>query len=204
LPFDEHHPIAPTNPYGRTKAYIEGIIQDWASATPHSSAVILRYFNPVGADGSGLIGEDPNGVPNNLLPFIAQVAVGRRDMLQVFGDDFDTRDGTGERDYIHVEDLARAHIAALDYSGRTSGCQAINVGSGKGVTVLEMMQAFEVASGKPVPYSVIARREGDVAKSIAAVGKSAELLDWKTEFTLQDICESAWNWQSKNPNGYNA
>lgn len=202
LPFDEQHPFAPTNPYGRTKAFIEAIIQDWALATTNSSAVILRYFNPVGADASGLIGEDPNGMPNNLLPYIAQVAVGRLSALRVFGNDFDTRDGTGERDYIHVEDLARAHIAALAYSMQNSGCEAVNVGSGQGVTVLEMLRAFEAACGKPIPHQVVARREGDVAKSIAAVEKSHALLKWKTRFTLEDICSSAWNWQSRNPNGY--
>ncbi|MEM6307449.1 MAG: UDP-glucose 4-epimerase GalE, partial [Pseudomonadota bacterium] len=160
LPFDEDHPLQPANPYGRTKYFIEEIIRDWAASWDQASGVILRYFNPVGADPSGHIGEDPFGIPNNLVPYIAQVAVGRLPQLQVFGDDYDTRDGTGERDYIHVQDLARAHLAALEYATTHKGCEAINVGTGRGATVLEMVQAFERAAGRPIAYDIAPRRAG--------------------------------------------
>lgn len=202
LPFDEAHPVAPFNPYGRTKAMIEGIIQDWAASTPESAAVILRYFNPVGADVSGRIGEDPDGVPDNLMPFIAQVAVGRRTRLKVFGDDFDTRDGTGERDYIHVSDLARAHLAALDFTAKSDSCETINVGSGQGVTVLEMLRTFEKASGKTIPYDIHPRRPGDVPRMVASAQKAERLLQWKTKASVADMCATTWTWQSRNPDGY--
>lgn len=202
LPYDEDHPLQPTNPYGRTKFFIEGIIRDWASARSEVSAVLLRYFNPVGADASGRIGEDPNGIPNNLVPYISQVAVGRLKHLNVFGADYETRDGTGERDYIHVEDLAKAHLAAIEYSERTNGCEAINVGTGQGATVLEMVASFENASNRSVPYEIGPRRDGDVARSVAAVKKAADLLHWKAEHGIDDMCKSTWRWQSDNPNGY--
>ena len=204
LPYDEDHPLQPTNPYGRTKHFIEEIIRDWARARPQASAALLRYFNPVGADASGQIGEDPNGIPNNLMPYIAQVAGGRLPSLSVFGDDYDTRDGTGERDYIHVADLAAAHLAALDYIAGVTGCEAINIGTGQGATVLEMVKAFETASGRPVPYSIAPRREGDVARSIAAADKAKRLLGWSARHSLQDMCDSTWHWQSRNPMGYEA
>lgn len=202
LPFDEDHAIAPTNPYGRTKAFVEGIIRDWAGATPQASAVLLRYFNPAGADASGRIGEDPRGIPNNLMPYVAQVAAGRRDRLGVFGDDYDTRDGTGERDYIHVSDLAAAHLAALDYAAARTGCEAINVGTGRGATVLEMVHAFEAACGRDIPYAIQPRRAGDVAVSVAGIDKATRLLGWRARFGIDEMCASTWHWQSGNPDGY--
>jgi len=202
LPYDEHHPLRPTSPYGRTKYFIEEIIRDWSASWPSASAVLLRYFNPVGADVSGRIGEDPNGIPNNLMPFIAQVAVGRLPQLAVFGDDYDTRDGTGERDYIHVEDLASAHLAAIAYAARNSGCEAINVGTGASATVLEMVRSFEKVSGRKIPYQVAPRRTGDVAAMLASVDKAERLLGWRAKRTLDDMCASTWHWQSENPQGY--
>lgn len=202
LPCDENHPLQPTNPYGRTKYFIEEIIRDWTASCKDASAVMLRYFNPVGADESGRIGEDPNGIPNNLVPYISQVAVGRLKYLNIFGDDYETRDGTGERDYIHVEDLARAHSAAIEFTATFTGCEAINVGTGRGVTVLEMVKAFEHASGLAVPYIIGSRREGDVARSLAAVDKAERLLGWKAKLGVADMCRTTWNWQSTNRNGY--
>ncbi len=202
LPFDEEHPIGPTNPYGSTKAMIEGIISDWVSATPDASAVLLRYFNPVGAHESGRIGEDPQGIPNNLMPFVAQVAVGRRAKLSIFGDDYDTRDGTGERDYIHVVDLADAHLAALDYTGRAMGCEAINVGTGQGVTVKELVAAYECACGHRLAVEVAPRRPGDVASSYAATAKAERLLDWRAHRGIEAMCADSWRWQSLNPDGF--
>lgn len=202
LPFDEEHPIGPTNPYGRTKAMAEGIIRDWAGATPDASAVLLRYFNPVGAHESGRIGEDPQDIPNNLMPFVAQVAVGRRAKLSIFGDDYDTRDGTGERDYIHVVDLAAAHLAALEYSARATGCEAINVGTGQGITVKELVAAYEAACGHPIATEIAPRRSGDVASSYAATAKAERLLGWRAALGVADMCASSWLWQSTNANGY--
>lgn len=202
LPFDEAHPIAPTNPYGRTKAMVEEVIGDWARATPGASAVLLRYFNPVGAHESGRIGEDPRDIPNNLMPFVAQVAVGRRQALSIFGDDYDTRDGTGERDYIHVVDLAAAHLAALDYSGGALGCEAINVGTGQGITVKELVAAYGRASGKPIPFEIAPRRQGDIASSYAATDKARDLLNWQARLDVDSMCASSWRWQSGNPDGY--
>lgn len=202
LPYDEHHPLQPTNPYGRTKYFIEEIIRDWAASWGDASAILLRYFNPIGADASGRIGEDPNGIPNNLVPYISQVAVGRLKHLNVYGDDYETRDGTGERDYIHVEDLACAHLAAIKLSATITGCEAINVGTGHGATVLEMVKAFEHASGQAVPYKIGPRRDGDVGRSIAAVDKAERLLGWKAKLGIADMCKTSWNWQSSNPNGY--
>lgn len=202
LPFDEDHPIAPTNPYGRTKAMVEDMIRDWASANADASAVLLRYFNPVGAHESGHIGEDPQGIPNNLMPFVAQVAVGRRAKLAIYGDDYDTRDGTGERDYIHVVDLAAAHIAALTYAGRAVGCEAINVGTGAGTTVKELVAAYARASGRDIPADIVARRPGDVAASYAATDKASRLLDWTAKLDVDAMCASSWHWQSNNPDGY--
>lgn len=202
LPFDEEHPIAPTNPYGRTKAMAEEVISDWTLATPQSSAVLLRYFNPVGAHESARIGEDPLDIPNNLMPFLAQVAVGRREKLSIFGDDYDTRDGTGERDYIHVVDLADAHVAALEYATRAEGCEAINIGTGNGTTVKELVAAYEGACGRPLPVEIASRRSGDVASSYARIDKAASLLGWRARLHVDAMCTSSWQWQSANPNGY--
>lgn len=202
LPYDESHPLSPTNPYGRTKLVVEELIRDWASSNPAASAVLLRYFNPVGAHPSGRIGEHPQGVPTNLMPFIAQVAVGLRSELAVFGNDYPTRDGSGERDFIHVVDLAEAHRAALDYAVENVGCEAVNVGTGAGVTVKEMIVAFERASGRVVPYRVVSRRPGDVASSVADVTKARDLLRWGATLGLTDMCASSWRWQMNNPRGY--
>jgi len=202
LPFDENHPCCPANTYGRTKYFTEEIIRDWAGSWPEASAVLLRYFNPVGADASGRIGEDPLGIPNNLLPFISQVAVGKLAKLNVFGNDYDTRDGTGERDYIHVEDLAIAHMAAIEYADKTSGCEAINVGTGQGTTVFEMIKSFEKASGQSIPYTVEGRRFGDVARYFASVDHAEKTLGWRAKKSVDDMCASTWNWQKNNPEGY--
>ncbi|PQM29127.1 UDP-glucose 4-epimerase GalE [Sphingopyxis lindanitolerans] len=202
LPFDEDHPIAPTNPYGRTKAMAEGVISDWVRATPGGSAILLRYFNPVGAHESGRIGENPQGIPNNLMPFVAQVAVGRRDKLSIFGDDYETRDGTGERDYIHVVDLADAHLAALEHAVRAAGCEAVNIGTGRGITVKELIAAYERACGHSLATEIVARRAGDVASSYAATTKAADLLRWNAKLGIDAMCASSWQWQSNNPEGF--
>lgn len=202
LPYDEDHPCAPTNPYGRTKYFVEEILKDWAHSNDRNSVVLLRYFNPVGAHSSGRIGEDPDDIPNNLMPFVSQVAVGRRSKLQVFGNDYDTPDGTGLRDYIHVVDLARAHVAAVDYVAKNRGVDAFNIGTGKGATVLEVVKAFEAASGREIPYSFAPRRPGDIAASIADPAKARKMLNWQAKHSLKDMCESSWEWQSGNPNGY--
>lgn len=202
LPFDEAHPISPTNPYGRTKAIAEGVIGDWAAATPCASAVLLRYFNPVGTHASGRIGEDPRDIPNNLMSFVAQVAVGRRDRLAIFGDDYDTRDGTGERDYIHVVDLAAAHLAAIEYAARATGCEAINVGTGQGITVRKLVAAYERACGHPIAFEIAPRRLGDVASSYAATAKARDLLGWRAALDADAMCASSWRWQSENPRGF--
>ena len=202
LPFDEDHPCAPTNVYGQTKHMAEQVLRDWAAATPDASAVLLRYFNPVGAHVSARIGEDPSDIPNNLMPFFAQVAVGRRQKLSVFEDDYDTPDGTGVRDYIHVTDLACAHTAALEYAAGHSGADAINVGTGQGYSVLEMIDAFARASGREIPYEIVARRSGDIARSLANPAKANRLLAWRARKNLDDMCASTWAWQSQNPDGF--
>ena len=202
LPFDEAHPVAPVNPYGRTKLMVEQILGDWCAANPAHSAISLRYFNPVGAHASGMIGEDPHGTPNNLMPFIAKVAIGRRPALQVFGDDYDTRDGTGERDYVHVVDLAKAHVLALDALQTQSGHDVINVGTGHGVTVKEMVAAFEAASRQPVKTKYVARRAGDVASSFADSSRARTLLGWEADLGLAEMYANTWAWQSKNPEGF--
>jgi UDP-glucose 4-epimerase len=195
VPIPETHALRPTNPYGHSKRMVEQVIEDWGTANPQASAVNLRYFNPVGAHASAQIGEAPQGVPNNLMPYVAQVAAGKRPRLSVFGGDYDTPDGTGVRDYIHVVDLALAHLAALDLTGREAGVRAINVGTGRGYSVLEMIRAFEAASGRPVPYEIVARRPGDIAASLADPSLSAELLGWKAERNLDAMCRDAWAWQ---------
>jgi UDP-glucose 4-epimerase len=200
--YSEEARLAPTNAYGRTKRMVEDILRDVAAADPDWRVVLLRYFNPVGAHSSGLIGEDPNGIPNNLMPFVAQVAVGKRDRLRVFGDDYPTPDGTGLRDYIHVEDLARGHLAALN--AFSAGVMAVNLGTGRPYSVLEMVAAFERASGQPVPYEVVQRRSGDVAVCFADATKAREVLGWQANLGIDRMCEDAWRWQLKNPDGYGA
>lgn len=202
VPHDESHPLEPVTPYGRTKLFIEHMIRDWAAVHDDASAVLLRYFNPVGAHPSGRIGEDPMGPPANLVPYVCQVAIGKRPHLSIFGDDYETRDGTGERDYIHIVDLARAHTASIDHVSAHAGCEPLNVGAGRGATVLEVIRAFEAASGRPVPYQIAPRRPGDAASSIADPGRALSLLGWRAEFGLDDMCRSAWQWQSENPTGF--
>jgi len=202
VPIREDFALAPTSPYGRTKRMVEDILADWQAANTGWSICRLRYFNPVGAHPSGLIGEDPQGFPNNLMPFVAQVAVGQREKLFVFGDDYATPDGTGVRDYIHVMDLVEGHVVALDYVCRQPGLHTINLGTGNGVSVLEMVEAFERASGRPVPYEVIGRRPGDIATCWADPGLAEKLLQWKASRGLEQMCEDAWRWQEANPRGY--
>ncbi|MBO4441517.1 UDP-glucose 4-epimerase GalE [bacterium] len=192
-----------TNPYGWTKYFGEQIIRDAAKAEGDWSVALLRYFNPVGAHRSGLIGEDPKGIPNNLMPFICQVASGRREKLNIFGNDYPTPDGTGVRDYIHVVDLALGHVAAIDYLSKNVGEAVFNLGTGRGCSVLEMVRAFERVNGIKIPYEIVGRRPGDLAVSFTKTDKSAEVLGWKAELGLEEMCRDAWNWQKQNPNGYN-
>ena len=191
-----------TNPYGWTKWMIEQILTDMHTADPEWNVVLLRYFNPIGAHPSGLIGEDPHGIPNNLMPFISQVAVGRLDHLNVFGDDYDTPDGTGVRDYIHVCDLAAGHVAAIEYMVKHRGENVFNLGTGTGYSVLDMVKAFERVTGRKIPYEIVKRRPGDLATVYSSPDKSAELLGWKAQYNLEDMCRDTWNWQSHNPMGY--
>ena len=191
-----------TNPYGWTKYMSEQILRDTAFADEEWSIALLRYFNPIGAHSSGLIGEDPRGIPNNLMPFISQVAVGRRDHLNIFGNDYDTHDGTGVRDYIHVVDLARGHVCAIEYMQKHKGENVFNLGTGMGYSVLDMVKAFERVTGIKIPYEIVARRPGDLATVYSCPDKSAELLGWKAEYNLDDMCRDTWAWQSKNPMGY--
>ena len=191
-----------TNPYGWTKYMSEQILRDTAFADEEWSIALLRYFNPIGAHSSGLIGEDPRGIPNNLMPFISQVAVGRRDHLNVFGNDYDTHDGTGVRDYIHVVDLARGHDCAIEYMQKHKGENVFNLGTGMGYSVLDMVKAFERVTGIKIPYEIVARRPGDLATVYSSPDKSAELLGWKAQYNLDDMCRDTWAWQSKNPMGY--
>lgn len=191
-----------TNPYGWTKLMNEQILMDFAKADETLSVVLLRYFNPVGAHKSGLIGEDPKGIPNNLMPFISQVAVGKRQELSIFGDDYDTKDGTGVRDYIHVVDLAQAHVKAIEYSLAHKGSEVFNIGTGVGYSVLDMVKSFESVNNVPVPYKIAPRRAGDVATCYADSTKAKEILGWSAAKTLDDMCRDTWNWQKNNPNGY--
>ncbi len=202
LPLVEDHPLSSTNAYGQTKLAIEEMLRDLCKSDPDWSVAILRYFNPVGAHISGKLGEDPQGVPNNLMPFVAQVAVGRRDVLSVWGNDYATPDGTGVRDYIHVVDLARGHIKALERLQTQNGCDAFNLGTGEGYSVLDLVKSFEVASGKPVPYKIMPRRAGDVAACYSNPDKAHKLLGWKTQLGLAQMCQDSWRWQSNNPQGY--
>ncbi len=203
LPLTEDHPLSATNPYGKTKLVIEDMLRDMFQSDPSWHIGILRYFNPVGAHASGLIGEDPQGIPNNLMPFVAQVAVGRREFLNVWGNDYDTPDGTGVRDYIHVVDLALGHLKALQYLKTKPQCVAINLGTGAGYSVLEMVRAFEAASGQSVLYRVAARRPGDVAACYAEAGLAQQLLGWVATRNLDTMCLDTWRWQQTYPNGYN-
>lgn len=191
-----------TNPYGTTKLFIEQILTDVAKADKQWSVSLLRYFNPIGAHESGLIGEAPNGIPNNLMPYVAQVAVGKLEKVHVFGDDYPTPDGTGVRDYIHVVDLAKGHLAALDRALAVKGTEIYNLGTGKGVSVFELIHAFEKATGKKIPFVVDGRRAGDIATSYADVKKAYDVLGWKTEKDIVDACRDSWRWQTQNPNGY--
>ena len=191
-----------TNPYGWTKYMTEQILSGMAHADSEWSICLLRYFNPIGAHQSGMSGEDPRGIPNNLMPYITQVAIGRREKLSVFGNDYDTPDGTGVRDYIHVVDLAKGHVAAVKYTTAHNGCEVFNLGTGSGYSVLDMVKTFQEVNNVPVPYAIVDRRPGDLATCYADPSKSAEILGWKAEKTLADMCRDSWNWQSKNPMGF--
>lgn len=202
LPCDENHPLEPINPYGRTKLMGEHLLEDWSSAKQGRRAVALRYFNPVGADASGLIGEDPDGSPNNLMPCISQVAVGRTECLYVFGDDYDTRDGTGVRDYIHVTDLAQAHIATVELINTLEPFEAINIGTGEGLSVLQLVQEFKKQSGKTVAYQIGQRRPGDAPAVWADADKAFNKIGFKATRGIVEMCQDTWRWQSANPSGY--
>lgn len=193
-----------TNPYGWTKYMIEQILRDTAKACPDMTCILLRYFNPVGAHKSGRIGEDPHGIPNNLMPYISQVAVGKLKELSVFGNDYPTPDGTGVRDYIHVVDLAKGHVCAIEYAATHTGAEVINLGTGKGYSVLDMVKAFEKVTGQKVPYRIVPRRAGDVAECYSDPTKAKELLGWEAAYGLEDMCADSWRWQSQNPHGYSA
>ena len=193
-----------TNPYGQTKGMLEQVLEDIHVSDPEWNVILLRYFNPIGAHKSGLIGEDPKGIPNNLVPYVAQVAIGKLECLGVFGDDYDTPDGTGIRDYIHVVDLAIGHVKAIDYIFTNPGLDIINLGTGVGYSVLDMVKAFSKACGKDIPYEIQPRREGDIAMCYANPAKAAEVLGWKAEHGLDEMCADSWKWQSQNPNGYEA
>jgi len=202
VPIDEDARLSVTNPYGRSKLMVEQVLEDLGRADAEWAIGVLRYFNPVGAHPSGLIGEDPRGTPNNLMPFISQVAVGRREQLSVFGNDYPTPDGTGVRDYIHVVDLARGHVAALNTLLRKGASFTVNLGTGRGYSVLEMVRAFEAASGRTVPYRIAARRPGDIAVCYANPKRAWKLLDWRARKGLDEMCADHWRWQHKNPDGY--
>lgn len=202
LPYDEAHPTQPTSVYGRTKRMAEELLTDWARSDADRAAVLLRYFNPVGAHHSGEIGEDPRDIPNNLMPFIAQVAIGKRPALDIFGEDYDTPDGTGLRDYIHVVDLARAHVAALGHAATTVGARAFNIGTGQSYSVREMVSAFAEANGVAIPIRTAPRRAGDIAAMEADPSRANAELGWRAEHRLNDMVASTWRWQSRNPDGY--
>ena len=204
LPIVESSPRSATNPYGQSKLMIEYMLEDLAKSDNHWQLISLRYFNPIGAHHTGTIGENPNGIPNNLMPYVSQVAVGKLPQLSVFGNDYDTVDGTGVRDYIHVVDLAKGHVAALQYLEQQTqlGFEPINLGTGKGTSVLELVNAFIKTTGQPVPYSVAPRRPGDIASCYASSDKAKKLLGWQAEFDIERMCTDTWRWQSQNPNGY--
>lgn len=202
VPIQENFPLSATNPYGRSKLMIEEILRDFYISDSRWNAILLRYFNPVGAHSSGRIGEDPNGIPNNLMPYIAQVAVGKLPQLSVFGGDYPTKDGTGVRDYIHVVDLALGHIKALDKLAQNPGAVAYNLGTGTGYSVLDMIAAFEKASGKNIPYQIVDRRAGDVASCFADASFAQQELNWSAKRGVEEMAQDSWHWQSENPNGY--
>ena len=204
LPIVESSPRSATNPYGQSKLMIEHMLEDLAKSDNHWQLISLRYFNPIGAYHTGTIGENPNGIPNNLMPYVSQVAVGKLPQLSVFGNDYDTVDGTGVRDYIHVVDLAKGHVAALQYLEHQTqlGFEPINLGTGKGTSVLELVNAFIKTTGQPVPYSIAPRRPGDIASCYASSDKAKSLLGWQAEFDIERMCTDTWRWQSQNPNGY--
>ena len=202
LPITEQAPVRTTNPYGATKAMVEQVLRDLAAADGRWSVVSLRYFNPIGAHPSGEIGEDPNDIPNNLFPFICQVAAGKRERLAVFGSDWPTPDGTGVRDYLHVVDLAAGHLRAFDFAQRQTGFTPVNLGTGRGVSVLQLVRAFEAATGQPIPFSVVERRPGDIAECWADPSAAARLLGWRAERSIEQACADGWRWQSRNPDGY--
>lgn len=204
LPYTEDHPLTPTNPYGMTKLMVENMLRDQHRARPDWAIALLRYFNPVGAHESGRIGEDPQGVPNNLMPFVAQVAIGRRERLQVFGGDYDTLDGTGVRDYIHVVDLAEGHVRALDYLAQKGGLLTVNLGTGQGYSVLDMVRAFASASGREIPYDIVARRPGDLPAYYADPAPARTAMGWTAKRGIDDMCADTWRWQRANPQGYRA
>ncbi|GAB6846258.1 UDP-glucose 4-epimerase GalE [Paraburkholderia kururiensis] len=203
-PIDESFPLSATNPYGQSKLIAEQILRDVEVSDPSWRIATLRYFNPVGAHESGLIGEDPAGIPNNLMPYVAQVAVGKLERLRVFGSDYDTPDGTGVRDYIHVVDLARGHLAALDALTTRDASFVVNLGTGQGYSVLDVVKAFEKASGRPVPYEIVARRPGDVAQCYANPASAEKILGWKAQFGIERMCADHWRWQERNPRGFAA
>jgi UDP-glucose 4-epimerase len=202
LPYDEAHPLNPTSVYGQTKRMAEQVLTDWAAAVPGRSAILLRYFNPVGAHSSGRMGEDPQGEPQNLMPYLAQVATGQRDHLRIFGDDYPTPDGTGIRDYIHVVDLARAHVAALTHAAAVTGVDVFNIGTGQGYSVRQMHAAFCRATGRDLPVRVLPRRPGDIAEMRADASKAARVLGWRAEYAVDRMAESLWAWAQANPTGY--
>ena len=204
LPIVESSPRSATNPYGQSKLMIEYMLEDLAKSDNHWQLISLRYFNPIGAHHTGTIGENPNGIPNNLMPYVSQVAVGKLPQLSVFGNDYDTVDGTGVRDYIHVVDLAKGHVAALQYLEHQTqlGFEPINLGTGKGTSVLQLVNAFIKTTGQPVPYSIAPRRPGDIASCYASSDKAKHLLGWQAEFDIERMCTDTWRWQSQNPNGY--
>ena len=202
VPIKEDFPLSTSNPYGSTKLFIEYILKDLFASDPSFNIAILRYFNPVGAHASGLIGEDPKGIPNNLCPYITQVAVGKREYLGVFGDDYDTHDGTGVRDFIHVVDLAKGHVLAVNKLATNPGLIIVNLGTGHGYSVLDMVHAFEKVTGKPIPYKIMPRRPGDIDECYADPTLAKELLGFEAQYGIEDMCRDAMNWQSKNPNGY--
>ena len=202
VPITEDFPLSTTNPYGETKLMIERILKDLHAADNEWSVSILRYFNPIGAHKSGLIGEDPRGIPNNLLPYIAQVATGKRPCLSVFGDDYNTHDGTGVRDYIHVVDLAKAHLKAIERAETTTGVEYFNVGTGVGYSVLDIVKAYEAATGVKIEYKIVPRRPGDIDECYADPKKALEVLGWKAENNIEDMCRDSYRWQKNNPDGY--
>jgi UDP-glucose 4-epimerase len=204
IPYVEGMPLGSTSPYGWSKYMSEQILRDLELSNPLWHVAYLRYFNPVGAHPSGLIGEDPRGIPNNLMPFVAQVAVGKRPELSIFGGDWPTHDGTGVRDYIHVKDLARGHVKAVEYLLREQKSITVNLGAGKGYSVLDLVKSFEQASGRPIPYQIVGRRPGDIAAFYADASLAEKLLNWRVECDLDQMCRDSWNWQSKNPNGFEA